>query len=276
MGLMGIEETRRCNVMNLHRVADYFQSPAEEWVALYEELLADAPFLDGLNEQIRIARSDFQYTRGLFAMERLDTVDWCAFQRVLLYALIRRRRPARVVETGVLYGGNTAFMLDALHQNGEGQLVSIDLPAARIRPEDCSRHSSVGDLEDLPPGLRPGFLVPDYLRGRWTFIEGDSLKTLGAVPRPYSLFCHDSEHSHDFVRRELGLARSGLSPDGVLVADDVDWSNGFAEFCVTNRLHPLYLTDNGKAGLRVRTGVVRLDHPWNGRAETTGSQVAGS
>ena len=179
--------------------------------------------------------------------------------------------PEVCVETGVLYGGNTAFMLNALHKNGHGRLISIDLPASEVtQVHGYVRHSKVGENESLPVGLEAGFMIPEYLKQRWEFIEGDSLKVLPKINRPYSFFCHDSEHSRDFVLKELDLAKQGIDPRGTMLLDDIDWSNGFFEFCVVHKLYPLLLTDNGKDGLRVRTGIVRLDHPFNRKAETTG------
>ena len=273
MESMTIEETRRYNMLSLSLVAGYFRTRPEELVQLYMELLEDKRFLDELNAQIQTARKESHYTKGLFRHESLSSVDWFANQRILLYVLIRFLRPEVCVETGVLYGGNTAFMLNALQRNGHGRLISIDLPASEItQVHGYVRHSKVGDSELLPEGLKAGFIIPEYLKSNWEFIEGDSLQVLGSgrINHPYSLFCHDSEHSREFVLKELELAKQGLSPDGTIVADDIDWSNGFFEFCVIHKLHPLLLTDNGKDGLRVRTGIVRLDHPFNRKAETTG------
>ena len=49
--------------------------------------------------------------------------------------------------------------------------------------------------------------------------------------------------------------------------DDLDWSNGFYGFCVEKKIYPLIITDNGKSGLRARTGIVKLEHPLEKRVE---------
>jgi len=270
MALLTIEETRRCNLLTLQQLATYFRVPVEELSRLYDELLEDQPFLEGLNMRLQRARA-LGYTKGLFRHERLSSIDWFASQRVVLYVLTRLLRPSLCVETGVLYGGNTAFLLNGLHRNGTGRLISVDLLAASVPVTSTQpRHSLVGDSEVLPDGLAVGFLIPDYLKKQWDLRPGDSLQVLRKLEGPYELFCHDSEHSQAFVLEELGLARQRLTSHGVILVDDIDWSNGFFEFCVRHKLHPLCLTDNGKDGLRVRTGVVRLDHPFNGLVETTG------
>jgi len=55
-----------------------------------------------------------------------------------------------------------------------------------------------------------------------------------------------------------------------MFADDINWSNGFLEFAVKHKLYPLLLTDNGKLNLLVRLGLIRLDHPNNGKYDVTG------
>jgi hypothetical protein len=172
------------------------------------------------------------------------------------------------LETGVYYGGNSAFILNALHHNGAGTLISIDLPDSRIRQSgtaspDLARHPLVGDSELYDERLSPGFIIPDYLRSRWTFIEGNSLAIIPTLTATFDFYIHDSDHSFDFVARELDLARQRMSAAGTIVVDDINWSNAFFKFCVDNRYHPLCLTDNGKDDLNVRTGLVFLQHSDN-------------
>jgi len=59
----------------------------------------------------------------------------------------------------------------------------------------------------------------------------------------------------------MSLVGGKLTKNAVILADDLDWSNGFFSFCVEKKLYPLIITDNGKSGLRARTGIVKLGHP---------------
>jgi cephalosporin hydroxylase len=182
-------------------------------------------------------------------------------------------RPAVSLETGVYYGGNSAFMLAALHRNGAGRLVSIDLPDSAIRRDgdsSHSRHPLVGDSELYEATLRPGFIIPDYLKSHWQFVEGDSLAEIPKLEEKFNFYLHDSDHSMDFLSAEIAAALPRLSATAVIVVDDIDWSNAFFAFCVEHRLSPLLLTDNGKDNLRVRTGLVKLDHPRNDIRAITG------
>src|SRR5215468_1827986 len=117
---MDISDTRKCNLWNLEQLAK---------------------FLAGVNDRLQSVRREHGFTKGIFRQERLDSVDWFAFERILLYALVRHLRPAACLETGVYYGGNSAFMLAALDRNGAGRLVSIDLPdSAIVRDGDNTSH----------------------------------------------------------------------------------------------------------------------------------------
>ena len=59
--------------------------------------------------------------------------------------------------------------------------------------------------------------------------------------------------------KELAVADEKMPPGSTFFVDDIGWSNGFFEFCVRNRYYPLFLTDNGKDGLKVRLGVIQTD-----------------
>lgn len=68
----------------------------------------------------------------------------------------------------------------------------------------------------------------------------------------------------------MSLIWKKLSTNALIVADDLDWSNGFFSFCVDKKIYPLIITDNGKSGLRARTGIVKLGHPLEKRVEVVG------
>lgn len=268
---MKIEETYTCNLYNLEAVARYLGQSPDELISIYEALRADIGFISSLNDQIASVRSSSGFEKGIFRMPEVPSVDWFAFERILIYVLIRVCKPRLVLETGVFYGGNTVFILKALEDNGYGRLISIDLPDSRIRQIDAPpRHPSVGDSELYREDLRPGFLVPPALEARWDLVLGDSLAEIPKRTETFDLYVHDSDHSYDFLKREMEAALPKLSVNALAVVDDIDWSNAFYEVCAGKRLFPLLLTDNGKDNLRVRIGLLRLDHPNNGVPAITG------
>ena len=265
---MTIKDSHKCNLMSLDLIADYYGVDYSKLKSYYEELQADKKFLKALNKKIKNCRN--LYPKGLFLRRNINSVDWFGNQRVALYVLIKLLKPTVCVETGVFYGGTTAFILNALKKNKKGRLISIDLQDNKLLRTYFHRHEKVGDSEIIPKGLKTGFLVPEYLKDRWDFIEGDSLKVLKKIKRGFTFFCHDSEHSHDFILKELELAKSKMPKNGTIFADDIHWSNGFFEFCVRHKLYPLFLTDNGKYSLKARLALVRFDHPNNGKKDVTG------
>lgn len=273
---MNIAETQACNRFNLRLVSRYLRYDLEIVLSYYDELLSDPEFLADINVQFQAVRNTYGFNKAIFRMEHIDSVDWFAFERILLYVMVRLRRPARVLETGVYYGGNTAFILKALERNGEGHLDSIDLPDSTIRAsgEAYDRHPMVGDSELYTNQLRPGFLVPENLRSRWTLTEGDSLSVIPRLTERYDLYLHDSDHAMSFMFREMSQAYGLMNPGGIMIADDVDWSNAFHAFVVKNNLYPLFLTDNGKDDLRVRMGLIDLGHPWANISAITGEKSA--
>ncbi len=204
---MDIADTRRCNLWNLDKLADFLSVEPFVLRDYYEEILHDHEFLADLNAQVRHVRQAHGFTLGIFAESRSTPSIGSPFERILLYVLVRHLRPTSCLETGVYYGGNTAFLLAALEQNCHGRLVSIDLPDSIMREggqsTDHVRHPLVGDTELYDQHLQPGFIVPARLKGRWELVLGDSLLEIPRRPELFDLYLHDSDHSMAFLRAEL-------------------------------------------------------------------------
>ena len=122
----------------------------------------------------------------------------------IAYCVARVQRPSRVVETGVAYGFMTAVLLEALAANGEGSLLSIDLPS----------------LDD-PEGHTTGTLVPASRRGEWTLHLGSSrrlLSDVAATAGRIDMFVHDSANVSSMQRFEVGVIWPRLVPGGIVIA----------------------------------------------------------
>ena len=259
---MNINETRTNNIYNIKSLASYLDVEEKIFLDFYDELLNDYVFLNQVNERIVFTRENYSFSKGIFNMESINSVDWFAFERVLIYLLIRYFKPKNVLETGVYYGGNSAFALLALDKNKNGKMISIDYPDSEIREinTEIPRHTLVGDTELYTSNIRPGFMVPLHLKERWELIEGDSLAIIPDLKTTFDFYIHDSDHSMKFLSKEIELAWKKLSDDAVLLVDDIDWSNAFYLFCSIKRLYPVLFTDNGKDNLRVRTGLISKKH----------------
>jgi len=262
---MNINETRANNIYNIKSLASYLGVEEKIFMDFYDELLNDHEFLTQVNERIVFIRENHGFQKGIFNMESIDSIDWFAFERVLIYLLIRYFKPDNVLETGVYYGGNSAFALLAMDKNKKGKMISIDFPDSEIRETSniIPRHILVGDTELYTSSLRPGFMIPLGLKERWELIEGDSLAIIPDLKQTFDLYIHDSDHSMEFLSKEIELTWKKLSDNAVLLVDDIDWSNAFFSFCSAKRLYPVLFTDNGKDNLRVRTGVVSKKHSRN-------------
>ncbi|SMH72306.1 class I SAM-dependent methyltransferase [Candidatus Nitrosotalea okcheonensis] len=146
----------------------------------------------------------------------------------LLYIIMRMIKPQIIVETGVASGASSAFLLKALEKNNLGHLHSIDIPA--IPGNDT--------IVRLPPDKKPGWLVPDDLRNRWTYHEGKSsiiLKPLLVDLKQVDVFIHDSEHTYENMKFEYEIAWPFIKPGGILASDDIKWNAAFSELISEKR-----------------------------------------
>jgi len=164
----------------------------------------------------------FTLRLGLHHITLLD------YDESLLYSLARSSRPEVVVETGTNLGVSTFFLLKAFHENGKGQLFSIDLPRAQYLLGQMAHE------DYLPPGLSPGCVVPPSLRSRWSLTLGNAktelpklLSSLDGV----DMFLHDSEHTYDHMMFEFKNVWQKLRKGGLLVSDDVYCNSSFQDFC---------------------------------------------
>lgn len=162
-----------------------------------------------------------------------------------LYSLIREEKPELMVETGVSNGLSTFIILKALEINDKGKLFSVDLPAI-VGSEDISkdRTSAV-----IVPEKRPGWIVPEELKDRWELTIGNTfyetpkiLEKIGTI----DIFLHDSDHSYQGMMFEFSLAWEHLKDNGLLLADNIDFSNAFEDFKPVNNIKKYRL---GKMGL---------------------------
>jgi predicted O-methyltransferase YrrM len=122
-------------------------------------------------------------------------------RRIGWYAMVRARRPAHVVETGVDKGLGTVVLAAALLRNaaeGEpGLLTSID-----INPE-------AGYLAQAAPW-----------REVVTLVVADSLDALAGLDKPVDLFLHDSDHTIKHERREFQAIEPKLAAGAMLITDN--------------------------------------------------------
>jgi predicted O-methyltransferase YrrM len=131
-------------------------------------------------------------------------------RRIGWYAIVRARKPAHVVETGVDKGLGTCVLASALLRNAEegapGRVTSLD-----INPEAgyLAAAAPWSDVVDL--------------------VIGDSIASIGALEVPVDMFLHDSDHSVAHERREFEAVEPKLAPGALLLTDNVTVTNVLAE-----------------------------------------------
>lgn len=208
-------------------------------LASYEREIRQSGLLDLIWEKsreydarVRVGEEGCGYTSGAIGYD----------ERIYLYAILRTLKPRLAVETGVANGFSTAFSLLALARNDEGELYSIDLPREVGREYAPGTFYEGEGRAGIPPGSEPGWLVPEYLRGRWTLVLGrtqDELPPLLASLGTIDFFMHDSEHSFECMWFEYSHAWPALSSGGVLVSDDVNANDAFPRFARESRREPI-------------------------------------
>ncbi len=149
----------------------------------------------------------------------------------VLYLVARAIKPKLVVETGVALGYSSAYLLQALHDNAEGSLHSIDLPTTT--PGGRVNADGFCDRVHVPSEDATGAVIPNDLRDRWHLRLAPSNPALGdllELLKPIDLFFHDSEHSYPNMMWEYRTAWPAIRPGGVLLSDDIHRNSAFAEF----------------------------------------------
>ena len=144
-----------------------------------------------------------------------------------LYVIVRVLKPNLMVETGVANGKSSAYILRAIDKNGTGALFSIDKPEFQDDPASINRGEAL-----IPRNLESGWMVPDSLRSLWTLRLGDAaelLPVLRSELKDIDIFFHDSLHTYDHMKFELALARDWVRTNGVILCDDIQYSDAFFE-----------------------------------------------
>lgn len=190
------------------------------------------------HDAIRAAITDFENDKEFKTIFQAKLADFekdtsiahgdIRFHSVTLYTLVRLLKPRSIVETGVASGKSSTMILLALHHNGGGDMLSIDLPnaAGDTLSDGALTHTGTN---------RPGWLVPEYLAKRWTLRLGDSRNLLPKAvvdAHPIDMFFHDSLHTNEHVAFELNTVRPHLSPKALVVVDDADMvQDALKAFC---------------------------------------------
>jgi len=164
-----------------------------------------------------------------FRTKSWDGVLRLGLYRAAQYALVRATGARTAIETGVLHGLSSAFLLEGLAANGGGTLHSIDLPSTY----EAGPSNADGFNDTLPPAIGPGWAIPQRLRPLWDLRLGKSADRLPELldgSRRIDVFVHDSEHTFETMMSEFEAVWPHLRTGGVLIADNIDCNTAFFDF----------------------------------------------
>ena len=150
--------------------------------------------------------------------------------RLFLYGLCKIMKPDVVVETGVAYGQSSSYILQALKENNNGILYSID---NIFRPWES--------LEMI------GSAIPHNLRKKWKLVVGSSVVKLEETLRSkktIDMFLHDSLHTYKNMLFEYNITWPFIKKNGFLISDDILENNAFLDFYSTVNGSPILMADN--------------------------------
>ncbi len=171
-----------------------------------------------------------------------------------LYVMLRVMRPEVVVETGVFSGVSSSFILKALEDNKRGILYSIDYPLSE-QEYAVALQAGKETAYPLPGGKQPGFAIPEELKGRWVLRQGKSKEVLPALLNELSrvdVFLHDSEHTYENMMFEFSAVWDYLPGVALLLSDNTDYNNAFADFAKKVRCKPVALCFRGGLGVIIK------------------------
>lgn len=198
--------------IRVERLSSLLQVSKQAVMDTVSEINSDTAFMDFFESMLAFLGQQMQSVSSLIDCKTI-------------YCVARIVKPLVVVETGVDYGGSSAFLLRALDRNGQGRLFSIDKPDPGLAGVDSEKGQ--------------GCLIPPWLKHNWNLTNGDSkvelprlLSQLGSI----DMFFHDSLHTYSFMSWEYSTAWHYISKGGILSTHDVLLTNAFRDFCRKNHV----------------------------------------
>jgi len=226
-------------------LAAHWSLSCSDLQAHWVELQASQDFLNELNIAIRDVPE--------FSGVHFHHVNELRVYRCMLYLFTRAFQPETFVETGVLNGFSSAFILLGMFRNGKGTLYSIDLPSDD--PEILSQGTTL-----LPKGKSTGWVIPERLRGHHRLLLGPAqilLPEVLAQHKPLDAFLHDSDHIYPHMMFELSLAWLYLRPGGWLVCDNAEQNTAFADFARGVSRSPLVVASFDEPARKWKHGLLQ-------------------
>lgn len=197
-----------------------------------------------VNHSVKKAQKELSGLSSLSIESIIANPFLSKFHFTFLYALCRFLQPHTVVETGVGLGTSSNFILQALKDNGFGELYSIDCPKSTYSSDEGIK---INEAAYTSEESLPGCLVPEFLRQDWNLLLGKSRDILPPLCEhlgEIDLFFHDSEHTYQNMAEEYETVWPYIRKNGILASHDVDWNNAFSDF-VNKKACAFTISKNG-------------------------------
>jgi predicted O-methyltransferase YrrM len=143
----------------------------------------------------------------------------------LLKLLIQQKKPQIFVETGIGNGISTKAILDAFKEN--------NLSTSKLYSFDSDPRTVTEELS-----LNPQF--------SFKLVKQNNFQALMNGLQEIDFFYHDSDHSYNNQHLEYAVAWNKLTRGGILMSDDINYSNAFIDFCREINQKPYVLSDTSK------------------------------
>lgn len=181
---------------------------------------------------IREALADEELHQHVREWTRTGALRWCADdeprfgRRLGWYAVVRARKPALVVETGVDKGLGAVLLCAALRRN-----------AAEGHP---GRYLGT----DIDP--KAGYLMggPYAVFGQVAY--GDSLATLAALDQPVGVFINDSDHHEEYEAQEYQAVAPKLEAGAIVLSDNAHATPALMRFAAETGRRFLFFRETPK------------------------------
>jgi len=150
-------------------------------------------YLEGLRPERDAVLAEME---ELAARDRIPIVEWETGR--LLATLVAAKRPRRVLEVGTAIGYSTIHMARELPP--DGRIVTLERDSGRI-------------------AQARGFWERAGVAGRWTFVEGDALESIGRLDGPFDVAFLDAGKTE--IDAYLDRLHGRLADDALLVIDNL-------------------------------------------------------
>ncbi len=188
------------------------------------ELEKDKNFLSDVNKMIN--------KNDIFKKRNFESIYEFSVYRNFIYSLIRNYKHSYILETGVLHGLTTSWILKAIEDNKKGKLFSIDLPRRDWKDFFPNKPFGPGAESEIEiQNQEPGWAIPINLRNFWNLYLGPSSKFLNEIleKNNIDLFIHDSDHSYEITKFECESVEKKKENIDIVI-DDYYTSNFYKDF----------------------------------------------